>query len=108
FGHGAVGRVAGIGDEHRVAGFQKRHPDVHQAFFGASQGQHFGGGVEGHAVAFLVESRHRLAQCGRALVALVAVGRGLGGSGRQGRYHAGVGRQIGAADAQADDIGPGR
>ena len=108
FGHGAVGGVAGVGNEHGVAGFQKRHAHVHQAFFGAQQGHNFGGRVQGHAVVALVELGHGAAQGRRALVALVAVGIGLRGRGRQGRHHAGVRRQIGTADAQVDDVGPGR
>ena len=108
FGHRPVGGVAGIGNEHRVAGFQKGHAQVHQALFRAGQGQNFGGRVEGHAVVSFVKTGHRLAQRGRALVALVAVGAGLAGGGRQRRHHARVRRQIGAANAQADNIGPGR
>jgi hypothetical protein len=107
FGHGAVRGVAGVGNEHGIAGFQKRHAHVHQPFFRAQQRQHFGGGVQGHAVVALVEFGHGPAQGRRALVALVAVGRGLGGRGGEGRRHAGVGRQIGAANAQVDDLGPG-
>ena len=108
FGHGTVRRVAGIGDEHRVASFQKRHSDVHQAFFRAQQWQDFSSRVQRHAVAPLVEVRHGPAQGGRALVALVAVGRGLRRRRSQGRRHAGVRRQIRTTNPQADNVGPGR
>ena len=76
--------------------------------FEPSSGRISVAGSRRHAVVALVELGHCAAQGGRALVALVAVGIGLRGRLRQGRHHARVGRQVGAANAQADDVGPGR
>ena len=99
-----VGRIAGIGHQHAVAFVEIGHTDVHHALFRPDQRKNLALRIERDAVALLIPKRERLAQHGRALVRLIAVIAGLGGLGGQRSDHVRMGRPVGTADTQIDDL----
>ena len=92
--HEAVGvdGVAGVGDEHDVAGGGDRHGEVGEALLGAEGGDHLGLGVELHPEAAGVVAGLGAAEAGDALGGGVAVGAGAAARFRQAfqRYGRGV------------------
>ena len=104
--HEAVGvdGVAGVGDEHDVAGGGDRHGEVGEALLGAEGGDHLGLGVELHAEAAGVVAGLGAAEAGDALGGRIAVGaRAAHGfhklfNDMGGRVHVGV------AHAEVDDV----
>ena len=106
-GAGDVDGVAGVGGQSDVARVEEGEADVGDALLGAQQRDDLGGRVELHAEARGVEPGHRLAKRRLALVAGVLVRRGVGGALRQRLDDVGRRRQVGVADAEADDVDAG-
>ncbi len=99
-----VGRVAGIGHQHLVARIQERHADVHDALFRADQRQHLRVVVQFGAVPLPIPVGKGLAQNGFALVGHVFVHVGALCFLRESFDNRGVGRQVGTAHGQFDDL----
>ncbi len=98
-------RVVRRADEVQVAGVGERQGKWGDALLGADEADHLVGLVQvRHAEALGVPTRHGLAEGRQALVVRVAVVGGVLGGFVEGVHDESGGRQIGVADAQADDV----
>ena len=102
--HRAVSGVAGVGYQHPVAGVEEGEADVQDALFRADERLNFALGVEFYAIPAGIPVGKSLPQFGNAHVGLVAVGVGAPALGAERLDGIGVGRPVGAPDAQADDV----
>ena len=104
---GRIGGIARVGDQHLVARIEERHADVHDTLLRTDEGQNLGVVVELHAVPLLVPVGKSLAQNGFALVRHVFVYVGtlsLLGQTVDDRL---MGRQVGAAHCEFDNLAAG-
>ncbi len=99
-----IGGVTRIRHQHLVALVQKGHADVHDALFRADERQHLRIVVQFGAVPSFVPVGESLAQNRLALVGHVLVDVGTLRLFRQPFDDRGVGRQVGAAHRELDDL----
>ena len=100
----SIGGIAGIGNQHFVAGIDKGQRGVENTFFGTNQGLNLSIGVQFHAIPFLIECGHGLTQFGCSHGGLVAVGIGIGCHLAEFVDGALRGRHVGTADGKTDNV----
>ena len=101
---GRIGRITRVGDQHLVARIEERHADMHDALLRTDQRQHLRIVVQLGAVPLPIPVGKSLAQNRLALVGHVFVDVGALGFLRQPVDDRPMGRQVGTAHGQLDDL----
>ena len=102
--HSRISGIAGIGDEHFVAGVAEGEGDIHDTLLGADDGLDLGHGIHRHAIDALVEACHGAVELRQAARGLIAVG--MGGVRHLAELVDGLlrRRHVGRADGEGDDV----